>query len=130
APIIRHHDVDVHNVDAVGIGRVHLYFGIVLALRIGTVALFPGGAVVGRAVEAAAALRPLHLRINDAGIRRRIVEADAPEVAGGEAAADLGPGVARIDGTPQPALGAAVDHSEIAPLALVRGRQQDLRIPR
>ena len=47
---------------------------------------------------------------------------------GGKAAAGLGPRLAGIDGAPQRALRSAVDHAEVAALALVRGGQQDVGI--
>src|SRR5258708_1940336 len=130
AAIIAHHDVHVHDVDAVGIGRIHLHLGIILALLVEAAAFFPGDAVIGGAVSAAAPFRAFHLRVDDAGICRRLVEADAAEVAGGETAAHLGPGFASVDGAVQRAFRAAVDHAEIAALPLVGGGQQDIGIAR
>ena len=65
------------------------------------------------------------------GIRRRVVEADAAQVARGEPAAHLGPGLAGVGAVPQAALRAAVDHPEVAPLAAGAWRRtggRDLRI--
>src|ERR1039457_719022 len=128
--VVRHHDVDAHDVDPVGIGGAHLHLGVILALLVVAVALLPSDSVISRAVEASAALRPFHLRIDDAGIRWRVVHADAAQLARGEAAANLGPRLADVDGAPQRALGPAVNDPEIAALALVRGGQQDVGIAR
>ena len=130
AAIVAHHDVHVHDVDAVGVGRVHLHLGVILALLVEGAALFPGDAVVGGAVGAAAAFGAFHLRVDDAGIGGRLVEADAAEFAGGEAAAHRGPGLAGVDGAVERAFRAAVNHAEVAALALVGGRQQDIGIAR
>src|ERR1035441_3524736 len=71
-------------------------------------ALLPGNAVVERSVGAAALFGTFHLRVNDARITGRLVEADAAEIAGGETALHLGPGLAGVDGAVERAFRSAV----------------------
>src|ERR1019366_7255059 len=82
------------------------------------------------AVGAAAPFGAFHLRVNDAGIAGRLVEADAAEIAGGEPALHLGPALACVDGAVERAFRSAVDHAEVAALALVGGGHQDIGIAR
>src|SRR5581483_3729804 len=121
---------DAHDVDAVGVGRIHLHLGVILTLLIAGVAFLPSHAAIVGAVETAASFRTFHLRVNHVGIGWRVVEADAAQVAHGESAAYLGPSLAGVDGAPQCASRTAVDDSEIRALPLVGGRQQDVGIVR
>ncbi len=130
AAIVRDHDVDVHDVDALRVGRVHDYVRIVLALRIGTVAALPGDAVVGGAIEAAASLAGFDLRVDHARLRGRIRQADAAQFAHGHATCYFIPSFARIDGAPQCALRSAVNQRVVFALSLVGGGQQNIGIAR
>jgi hypothetical protein len=122
--VVRDEDQHVHHVDAIHVFRIGDDARVVHRRHVVGVAPLPTLPAIRRAEDAAPPLLRLDRRVEDVRVRGRDGEADATEVARGQARPDLLPRRARVGRFVERAFGAAVDERPVVSASLV-GRGVD-----
>ena len=130
ATVVGNLQVDVHDVEPVGIPGIDDDVGVILGLGVEVVALLPGGAEVMGAKDAALLVGCLDDGVDQIGIRRGRRQADAAQFDRGQARLEFVPARAAVGRLVECALRTAVDQCPDMPAALVGGGHQHVGIAR
>ena len=96
AAIVRDHQKNIHDVNAIDVLRIGDDARVVHRRRVEFVALFPTAAAIARAEDAALFVRRFNGRVDDIGINRRDRQADAAHICRRQTGPHLIPGGAGI----------------------------------
>ncbi len=130
AAVVGDLEKDVHGVDALRVFGIADDLLVVVAARGVGAPPLPGGPAVRAAVEAALVLLSLDDGVEEAGDDGGEGQADPTQVAAGQAADDLGPGLAGVRGLVDGRAGPAADLGEDMAAALVGRGVEDVGIAR